>query len=199
MRCARSIACASTAGFHHGSSRNTYSAAVRLSPRPPALRLIRKSGHVGSVLEALDARGAVARPPVEVLVGRCRRASSRARSSARKLVNCEKTSALCPSSTTSPSRGSSTSNFADGSSRARADRSGRGWQAAWRSRSSASSICIFDSADAVCAPRARAASRGSARAARRRAGAAAPRARSGSSARCAPAAPARPAPSCGAG
>src|SRR2546430_929633 len=43
------MACASTAGFHHGSSRNTYSAAVRFNPSPPALRLIRNSLQSGSV------------------------------------------------------------------------------------------------------------------------------------------------------
>jgi hypothetical protein len=48
MRWARSMAWASTAGFHHGSSRKTYSAAVRFRPRPPALRLIRNSGQSGS-------------------------------------------------------------------------------------------------------------------------------------------------------
>src|SRR5438270_697570 len=43
MRCARSMAWASTAGFHQGSSRNTYSAAVRFSPSPPAFKLIRNN------------------------------------------------------------------------------------------------------------------------------------------------------------
>jgi len=38
-------ACASTAGFHHGSSRNTYSAAVRFKPNPPARRLMRNRSH----------------------------------------------------------------------------------------------------------------------------------------------------------
>lgn len=47
MRWVRSIACASTAGFHQGSSRNTYSAAVRFNPWPPAFKLIRnRSSHV---------------------------------------------------------------------------------------------------------------------------------------------------------
>ena len=68
MRCVRSMACASTAGFHQGSSRNTYSAAVRFSPSPPAFRLIRNSAHRGVVLERVDARLAVARRAVEVLV-----------------------------------------------------------------------------------------------------------------------------------
>ena len=68
MRCVRSIACISTAGFHHGSSRKTYSAAVRFSPTPPALRLIRKSGHAGVALEARDPFRAIAGLTVEVLV-----------------------------------------------------------------------------------------------------------------------------------
>ena len=36
MRCARSAAWSSTAGFHQGSSRKTWSAAVRFRPVPPA-------------------------------------------------------------------------------------------------------------------------------------------------------------------
>jgi hypothetical protein len=59
MRCARSIACASTAGFHHGSSRYTYSAAVRLRPCPPALRLMRNTGVRRVRLEARHARLAI--------------------------------------------------------------------------------------------------------------------------------------------
>src|SRR3979411_2649847 len=65
------------------------------------------------------------------------------RSSARKLVNCEKTSALCPSSMTSVRRGIRTSNFAEGSCARRGSISPL-WQAAWRSRSSASRDCIFE-------------------------------------------------------
>ena len=81
------MACASTAGFHHGSSRNTYSAAVRLSPSPPALRLMRNSGHAGIRLEPLDARGAIAGASVEVLVGHAERVETRAeqREEAREL------------------------------------------------------------------------------------------------------------------
>merc|ERR1712124_228085 len=37
MRCARWIACISTAGFHHGSSRYTRDASCRFKPSPPAL------------------------------------------------------------------------------------------------------------------------------------------------------------------
>src|SRR5271169_356508 len=49
MRCVRSTACASTAGFHQGSRMNTYSAAVRFSPTPPAFKLIKKILQLGSV------------------------------------------------------------------------------------------------------------------------------------------------------
>src|ERR1017187_3043252 len=49
MRCARSTACASTAGFHHGSSRKTYWAEVRFRPRPPAFRLMRNRLQSGAV------------------------------------------------------------------------------------------------------------------------------------------------------
>ena len=69
--------------------------------------------------------------------------------------------------------GSSTSNFADGSSRAaRIDQPG--WHAAWRSRSSASSTCIFDSLTPSRAMRAEQRRPIVRRAARRRARAARP-------------------------
>ena len=60
--------------------------------------------------------------------------SSRSRTSARKLVNCEKTRTLCPSSTTSLIWGRSMSSLALGSA-ARVGSIRPGWQAAWRSRS----------------------------------------------------------------
>mmetsp|Transcript_14662 Transcript_14662/g.34896 ORF Transcript_14662/g.34896 Transcript_14662/m.34896 type:complete len:332 (-) Transcript_14662:2312-3307(-) len=49
----RSCACCSTAGFHHGSIRITWLAAVRLSATPPALRLIRKHFTCGSSVNSL--------------------------------------------------------------------------------------------------------------------------------------------------
>src|SRR5678816_4353543 len=73
------------------------------------------------------------------------RSRSCSRSSARKLVNCEKTSALCPSSIVSISRGRSSSSFAEASPFLSGSTSA-GWQAAWRRRSSASSTCSL----AVC-------------------------------------------------
>ena len=60
MRWARSAACASTAGFHHGSSRNTWSAAVRLSPVPPALSDISITGGPSSAWKRADHLAAVA-------------------------------------------------------------------------------------------------------------------------------------------
>jgi hypothetical protein len=107
------------------------------------LRLIRKSGQSGR-LEPLDARGAVARAAVEVFVGDASRVEPRL-TSAEQLVNCEKTSALCPSSIDLAQLrqeqhvelGARVARRAVGSIRP-------GWQAAWRRRSSASRIWIFD-------------------------------------------------------
>ena len=76
------------------------------------------------VLELLDARLAIAGFAVEVFVG-VFSSSSRCATIARKLVNCEKTSALCPSSSTSSSCGRSASSLALRSSTLRSCRSGR--------------------------------------------------------------------------
>ena len=198
MRCARSIACASTAGFHQGSSRKTYSAAVRFSPRPPAFRLIRNSPAAGIGLEAvhrrLRGRSSVRR---DTRSGRRRRRAGRAAAPSR-LVNCEKTSALWPSSRTSASCGRSASNFADGAlARARIDQAGMARRLA-QPQQRLEHVHLRSAAGrrARCGP---AATSGSGRAARRTARAAGPAARSAASARCARAAPAPPAPSCGAG
>ena len=55
-------------GSTTGSSRNTYSAAVRFSPRPPAFRLIRNRPHRRIGLKPVHRRLPILRPPVEVLV-----------------------------------------------------------------------------------------------------------------------------------
>jgi hypothetical protein len=64
----------------------------------------------GVVLERRHPRPGVARATVEVLIAES--VAIEARTSARKLVNWEKTGALYPSSTTSASRGRRTSSFA---------------------------------------------------------------------------------------
>ncbi len=46
MRCVRSTAWDSAAGFHQGSSTKTVSASVRVSPKPPALSEMRNAGAV---------------------------------------------------------------------------------------------------------------------------------------------------------
>ena len=43
IRCARSLACRSAAGFHHGSKCTTVEARVKFRPYPPAFKLIRKT------------------------------------------------------------------------------------------------------------------------------------------------------------
>ena len=48
-RCRRSMACSSAARFHHGSTINTVSAAVRLSPTPPVFSVISSTRQEGSV------------------------------------------------------------------------------------------------------------------------------------------------------
>ena len=116
MRCARSIACASTAGFHQGSSRKTYSAAVRFRPSAAGLEADQEQPAVRVGLEALDPRLRGRASGRRGTRRRCLAASSAARTIASKLVNCEKTSALCPSSSDLVrAAASSTSSFALGS------------------------------------------------------------------------------------
>mmetsp|Transcript_53315 Transcript_53315/g.105733 ORF Transcript_53315/g.105733 Transcript_53315/m.105733 type:complete len:260 (-) Transcript_53315:137-916(-) len=52
MRYARCTACISTAGFHHGSNRNTWLASWRFSPSPPAFRDMRITLMAGLALNA---------------------------------------------------------------------------------------------------------------------------------------------------
>src|SRR3989442_1314132 len=132
MRWVRSMACASTAGFHQGSRRNTFSAAVKLRPSPPAFRLTRKSRHSGSVWKRVTRAARSRVLPSRYSYGTPSR-SSRARTMASRLVNCEKTSALWPSSRTSASCGRRTSSLALPSSR-RAPPRRPGWQAALHGR-----------------------------------------------------------------
>ena len=138
MRCARSMACASAAGFHHGSSRNTYSAAVRLSPTPPALRLTRRTLHAGSVLEARDDGLAIARGPVELRAARCPRPRAPAASgrAARGTARTRAPSGRCRAGRRARGSGRRAWRCAGPGARGRA---APGWQAACRSRRRASS------------------------------------------------------------
>ena len=60
-RCTRSVACCSTAGFHQRSKWNTWFAAGRFRPRPPALIEITSTDGPSSVANAAAARRAAAR------------------------------------------------------------------------------------------------------------------------------------------
>src|SRR5215472_6931963 len=59
IRCARSAAWSSTAGFHQGSSRNTWSAWVRFKPVPPARSETSRTGGPASCWKARHHPGAV--------------------------------------------------------------------------------------------------------------------------------------------
>ena len=141
MRCARSAAWSSTAGFHHGSRRNTWSAAVRLRPVPPALQ--RDEQHRRAALapgSASTTRGAIARASRRgartAMLGVAQLAARRGRAA----TSTARTRAPC-----GPRRRASSSVLAQHLELRRAldPRAGRAraprWQAAWRRRSSASS------------------------------------------------------------
>ena len=114
------------------------------SPRPPALRLIRNSRHAGSDWNR-STRAARSRVrPSRYSYGIPSRRPAAGRSSASKLVNCENTSALCPSLDHLGSRGMQHARTSPTVRRPRVGSIRPLWHAACRSRSSASRICIFD-------------------------------------------------------
>ncbi len=177
------MAWASTAGFHHGSSRKTYSAAVRFSPRPPAFRLIRKSGQSGSFWKRSTRASRSRVCAVEVLVGRRRARRGAGARSPSRLVNCENTSALWPSSRQLLRVcGSSTSSLADGSSPARCVEQARMAGGLPQAQQRLEDLDL-GAIDSLAFDLAVAALRGSGRAARRRACAASAPGRSRASAR----------------
>mmetsp|Transcript_1763 Transcript_1763/g.5012 ORF Transcript_1763/g.5012 Transcript_1763/m.5012 type:complete len:266 (+) Transcript_1763:139-936(+) len=110
MRCVRSMACSSAAGFHQGSMMKTWLALTRLSATPPALRLMRSTLQSGSSrnLSSTCLRWETLRCPESTTTPMC---SSRRRYShrSRKFTYCENTSALPVESCSSISRRACTS------------------------------------------------------------------------------------------
>mmetsp|Transcript_24411 Transcript_24411/g.66283 ORF Transcript_24411/g.66283 Transcript_24411/m.66283 type:complete len:300 (-) Transcript_24411:866-1765(-) len=95
MRCARSMAWSSAAGFHHGSIRKMWVATVRLSATPPALREMRITFTAGSVMKASMAaeRALTAIEPSSLTTCTPPRWSRHSMRSSMD-TNCEKTMAL---------------------------------------------------------------------------------------------------------
>ena len=137
MRWARSAACSSTAGFHHGSSRKTWSAAVRLRPTPAGAQRDQQDGRAVGRLEAADHPGPVGGAAVQALEGEpgglelAARPGRGTRSTARRPAPC----APRPR----PPRGSRAAPRAWSRTVARWPGTSARWQAAWRRRSRSSS------------------------------------------------------------
>ena len=136
MRCARSAAWASTAGFHHGIAQEDVVGGGQVQAR--AARLQRHQHHRRPVV-GLEARDDAARGRACSVEARERQLGARQRrlDQVEQAVHCENTSALCPSAAAVSSASSSASTFDDVC--ARWPGTSAGWHAAWRRRSSASS------------------------------------------------------------
>ena len=104
MRWTRSTAWASTAGFHQGSSRNTYSAVLRVIPVPPAFSDAKnKAGPLVSLNRSTGAERSLV-SPVSSKIGRFGR--SRAKAFLTRSIsetNWENTTAFEPLAATSAS------------------------------------------------------------------------------------------------